>query len=151
MTSRSRNPEVYVKGYGKNIAKEDLKSWFREFGKIICIQYKGPYSFIVLFCLIQEFEDYYDAEAAVKEMHDKKMQGYRLVVEPSGKKRNRSRSRSHSRRKNRFHGRRYFWDYFSDSSSYSSYSSSSRSSSSSSSSRSSESSSSVSNSYSNNS
>jgi hypothetical protein len=29
MTSRSRNPEIYVKGYGKNITKDDLKSWFR--------------------------------------------------------------------------------------------------------------------------
>lgn len=47
MTSRSRNPEIYVKGYGKNVTKDDLKSWFREFGKIVCIQYKGPYSFIV--------------------------------------------------------------------------------------------------------
>ena len=47
MSGRVRNPEIYVKGYGKNTAKEDLKSWFREFGKIVCIQYKGPYSFIV--------------------------------------------------------------------------------------------------------
>ena len=28
----------------------------------------------------KEFEDYYDAESAVKEMNDKKMEGYRLVV-----------------------------------------------------------------------
>lgn len=42
-------------------------------------------------------------------MNDKKMQGYRLVVEPSGKKKNRSRSRSNSKRKNRFHGRRYIF------------------------------------------
>ena len=47
LMSRVRNPEVYVKGYGKNTSKDDLKSWFREFGKIVCIQYKGPYSFIV--------------------------------------------------------------------------------------------------------
>ena len=66
MASRSRNPEVYVKGYGKNVTKDDLKKWFREFGKIICIQYKGPYSFIVINHIIQEFEDYYDAETAVK-------------------------------------------------------------------------------------
>jgi len=39
-------------------------------------------------------------------MNDKKIQGWRLVVEPSGKKRNRSRSRSHSRRKDRYRGRR---------------------------------------------
>jgi hypothetical protein len=49
MASRSRNPEIYVKGYSKNVTREDLKSWFREFGKILCIQYKGPYSFIVTF------------------------------------------------------------------------------------------------------
>ena len=37
--------------------------------------------------LMQEFEDYYDAEYAVKEMHDKKIEGgYRLTVEPSGLK-----------------------------------------------------------------
>jgi hypothetical protein len=47
MSGRVRNPEVYVKGYGKNTTKEELKTWFREFGKIVCIQYKGPYSFIV--------------------------------------------------------------------------------------------------------
>lgn len=109
MASRSRNPEVYVKGYGKNVTKDDLKKWFREFGKIICIQYKGPYSFIVILDHIQEFEDYYDAETAVKEMNDKKVQGYRLVVEPSGKRRNRSRSRSHSRRRNRYRERRYIF------------------------------------------
>ena len=106
MASRSRNPEIYVKGYGKNVTRDDLKSWFREFGKILCIQYKGPYSFIVILALCQEFEDYYDAEAAAKEMHDRKMHGYRLVVEPSGKKRNRSRSRSPSRRRNRPERRR---------------------------------------------
>jgi RNA recognition motif-containing protein len=46
--SRSRNSEIYVKGYGKSITKEDLKKWFKPFGKINCIQYKGPYSFIVI-------------------------------------------------------------------------------------------------------
>lgn len=45
--SRSRNSEIYVKGYGKSITKEDLKKWFKPYGKINCIQYKGPYSFIV--------------------------------------------------------------------------------------------------------
>lgn len=54
--SRPKNPEIYVKGYGKNIEKDDLKSWFRDFGKIVCIQYKGPYSFIVLFSLFRSFK-----------------------------------------------------------------------------------------------
>ena len=48
MSSRIRNPEVYVKGYGKSVTKDDLKSWFKDFGKIVCIQDKGPYAFIVL-------------------------------------------------------------------------------------------------------
>jgi len=48
MSTRIRNPEVYVKGYGKSVTKDDLKSWFKDFGKIVCIQYKGPYAFIVL-------------------------------------------------------------------------------------------------------
>lgn len=47
-------------------------------------------SYIII--LTQEFEDYYDAEYAVKEMHDKKIDGgYRLIVEPSGKKKNKRR------------------------------------------------------------
>jgi RNA recognition motif-containing protein len=46
--SRTRNSEIYVKGYGKSITKENLKKWFKPFGKINCIQYKGPYSFIVI-------------------------------------------------------------------------------------------------------
>ena len=54
--SRPRNPEIYVKGYGKNITKDDLKGWFREFGKIVCIQYKGPYSFIVTFLLLRNLK-----------------------------------------------------------------------------------------------
>jgi len=29
MSKRIRNPEVYVKGYGKNTTKDDLKSWFK--------------------------------------------------------------------------------------------------------------------------
>jgi RNA recognition motif-containing protein len=47
MSTRAKNPEVYVKGFGKDTTKDDLKKWFREFGKIVCIQYKGPYAFIV--------------------------------------------------------------------------------------------------------
>ena len=47
MSGRTKNPEIYVKGYGKSATRDDLKSWFKPFGKIVCIQYKGPYSFIV--------------------------------------------------------------------------------------------------------
>lgn len=54
---------------------------------------------------IQEFEDYYDAEYATKEMNDKKVEGYRLIVEPSGQKKGRprsySRERSHNKRRKR--------------------------------------------------
>ena len=50
---KTRNPEIYVKGYGKSVTKEDLKTWFKPYGKIICIQYKGPYTFIVLLKLFR--------------------------------------------------------------------------------------------------
>ena len=56
LMSRNKNPEIYVKGYGKNITKDDLKEWFREFGKIVCIQYKGPYSFIVTTSIYRNFK-----------------------------------------------------------------------------------------------
>lgn len=46
---------------------------------------------------MQEFEDYYDAEYDAKEMHYKKVEGYRLTVEPSGKKKGKARSRSRER------------------------------------------------------
>ena len=54
--SRPRNPEIYVKGYGKSVTKDDLKSWFRDFGKIVCIQYKGPYAFIVRLISFRNFK-----------------------------------------------------------------------------------------------
>lgn len=53
---KTRNPEVYVKGYGKSVTKEDLKNWFKPYGKIICIQYKGPYTFIVHLNLCSNFK-----------------------------------------------------------------------------------------------
>jgi hypothetical protein len=55
-----------VKGYGKKATREDLKYWFKPFGRIVCIQYKGPYSFIVTKSITKEFEDYWDAETAVR-------------------------------------------------------------------------------------
>jgi hypothetical protein len=48
MSSKHRNSEIYVKGYdSKHNTKEDLREWFREFGRISQVQFKGPYSFIV--------------------------------------------------------------------------------------------------------
>jgi hypothetical protein len=29
MSTRVKNPEVYVKGFGKDTTKDDLKRWFR--------------------------------------------------------------------------------------------------------------------------
>ena len=96
MSKRHRNPEIYVKGYSSHANKDDLRGWFKEFGKIIEIQYKGLYSFI-------EFEDYYDAEAAIERMDGQKVEGRRLTVEAAGKKRynrsSRSRTRKHRKRR----------------------------------------------------
>lgn len=92
-----------MKGYNsKHTTKDDLKEWFKDYGKIVQVQFKGPYSFIVHGKLIKEFEDYYDAEDAVENMNDKKIDGRRLTVEPAGKKkRYRDRSRSCCRRRRR--------------------------------------------------
>ena len=63
-----------MKGYNsKHTTKEDLREWFKEYGRIVQVQFKGPYSFI-------EFEDYYDAEEAVEHMNEKKVDGRRLTV-----------------------------------------------------------------------
>jgi hypothetical protein len=51
MPKKERNPEIYVKGYHKRSTKDDLKACFKKFGKISCIQFKGPYSFIVIMAL----------------------------------------------------------------------------------------------------
>ncbi len=101
MSARHRNAEIYVKGYSKHTTKEDLRDLFKEYGKIVQVQFKGPYSFIVTSKPTQEFEDYFDAEEAVDRMNDKKVDGRRLIVEPAGKKRYRDRSRSRDRRRRR--------------------------------------------------
>lgn len=103
MSARHRNPEIYVKGYNsKRTTKEDLREWFKDYGRIVQVQFKGPYSFIVRPVITQEFEDYYDAEEAVEHMNDKKIEGRRLTVEPAGKKRYRDRSRDSYRRRKRY-------------------------------------------------
>ena len=73
MSNRVRNPEIYVKGYGKSITKDDLKSWFRDFGKNCMHSIQGSILIHRKRDIIQEFEDYYDAEQAVKEMNDNKV------------------------------------------------------------------------------
>lgn len=81
MSAKHRNSEIYVKGYNsKHTTKEDLREWFKDYGRIVQVQFKGPYSFIVHQSLRQEFEDYYDAEDAVEHMNDKKVEGRRLTV-----------------------------------------------------------------------
>jgi RNA recognition motif-containing protein len=55
----------------------------------------------------QEFFDYMDAEYAIKEMNDKKIEGFRLTVELSGKKKGRPTSRSRSRSHHRARRDRY--------------------------------------------
>jgi RNA recognition motif-containing protein len=48
MSAKHRNSEIYVKGYNsKHTTKEDLREWFKEYGRIVQVQFKGPYSFIV--------------------------------------------------------------------------------------------------------
>ena len=40
--------QIYVAGYAKaGLEKSDLNDLFKDFGTIVDISYKGPYSFIV--------------------------------------------------------------------------------------------------------
>jgi hypothetical protein len=47
MSKRERNPEIYIKGYSRATTKDQLRNLFRPFGRIMCVQMKRVYTFIV--------------------------------------------------------------------------------------------------------
>lgn len=47
MSKKERNTEIYVKGYPIFFTKDELKNYFRTFGKIMSVQMKRVYAFIV--------------------------------------------------------------------------------------------------------
>jgi len=80
MSSRDKNPQIYIRGFSRRTTRDDVKDAFRKCGKIREVQLKNGYAFV-------EFDDYLDAEDAVDRMHGKNLDGYRLTVEPAGRDR----------------------------------------------------------------
>jgi len=96
MSSRDKNPQVYVRGFSRRSTKDDLKDIFRKYGKIKEVQLKNDFAFIVHLVnagLPQEYYDYYDAEEAIERMHGRTIEGYKLIVEPAGRDRKRENGR----------------------------------------------------------
>lgn len=72
--SRDKNSQIFVAKLNSSLNEKDLDHEFGKFGSIKNIQLKRGYAFI-------EFEDYKDAEYAIKEMDGRKLEGQRIVVQ----------------------------------------------------------------------
>jgi arginine/serine-rich splicing factor 4/5/6 len=70
----SKSTQIFIAKLSSNIREKDLDYEFRRFGNIKNIQLKRGYAFV-------EFEDYKDAEDAVKDMDGRKLEGQRIVVQ----------------------------------------------------------------------
>ena len=74
--SRGKSPKLFVTKYPHDYDDRDLKKLFGKFGKANIIMKKG-YSFI-------EYEDYHDAQDAIKDLHGKSLEDdFKLVVTES--------------------------------------------------------------------
>ena len=76
--SKERNPQIFVAKLTSGVREKDLDYEFRRFGSIKNVQLKRGYAFI-------EYEDYKDAEDAIKEMDGKRFEGQRIVVQHASK------------------------------------------------------------------
>lgn len=47
MSSREKNPLVYVKGYSRRTNRDDLKKAFKVYGRVNDVNMKNGFSFIV--------------------------------------------------------------------------------------------------------
>jgi arginine/serine-rich splicing factor 4/5/6 len=74
MSTREKSCQVFVAKLASSIREKDLDYEFRRFGNIKNIQLKKGYAFV-------EFEDYKDAEDAIKDMDGRKLEGQRIVVQ----------------------------------------------------------------------
>ncbi len=72
--SRDKNSQIFVAKLISGVREKDLDYEFRRFGSIKNVQVKRGYAFI-------EFEDYRDAEDAIREMDGKRFEGNRIVVQ----------------------------------------------------------------------
>jgi hypothetical protein len=76
--SKEKNPQIFIAKLSADVREKDLDYEFRRFGTIRNIQLKRGYAFI-------EYDDYKDAEDAIKEMDGRKFEGCRIVVQQASK------------------------------------------------------------------
>lgn len=76
--SREKNPQIFVAKLASGVREKDLDYEFRRFGPIKNVQVKRGYAFI-------EYEDYKDADDAIREMDGKRFEGQRIVVQQASK------------------------------------------------------------------
>ena len=78
MSNKDKNPQIFVAKLSSSVTERDLNYEFRKFGHIRNIQMKRGYAFI-------EFDDSKDAEIAIREMDNKRIEGQRIVVQAASK------------------------------------------------------------------
>ena len=76
--SRDRNPQIFIAKLTSGVRERDLDDEFRRFGAIRNVELKRGYAFI-------EYENYRDADDAIKEMDSRKFDGNRIIVQHSRK------------------------------------------------------------------
>lgn len=70
--------QVYVGGISRNVTRDDLQELFSPFGPISDILVKGRYAFV-------NFEKESDANAAIRDTHSVRFNGYEISVELASK------------------------------------------------------------------
>jgi len=76
--SRDRNPQIFIAKLSSDVRERDLEDEFKRYGRIRNIELKRGYAFI-------EYEDYRDADEAIRDMDGRKFEGNRIVVQHSRK------------------------------------------------------------------
>lgn len=74
--SRDRNPQIFIAKLSSSIRERTLEEEFKRFGPIRKIELKRGFAFV-------EYEDYRDADEAIRDMDGRKFEGNRIVVEHS--------------------------------------------------------------------
>jgi arginine/serine-rich splicing factor 4/5/6 len=77
--SREKNCQIFIAKLSSSVREKDIDYEFRRFGSIKNVQVKRGYAFV-------EYENYKDADEAIKEMDGRKFEGQRIVVQQASKK-----------------------------------------------------------------
>lgn len=79
MSSKEKNPQIFIAKLNPRVRERDLEKSFGKYGSIRNVLIKSGYAFI-------EYDNYRDAEDAVKHMDGKTLEGQRIVVEHASKR-----------------------------------------------------------------